>query len=174
MDPDNLLERPTFSITGTDNEFHHAVCNREVLVKSSHVNSMHWKLDFCFIPEQNSNLHNKWMGWDFYIPCDSSWANVQGGFLQSQLHPSSQFSVAQVNLLNRMQFSAFLLSREKMVMKRRAKKQPDWRRSNTLYRNTVCQSAIGLLLTERGWDIKHHWDICQGTYLIKSLCCRCS
>lgn len=97
MVPVHLLERPTISITGTDNEFHHAVCNRQVLVKSSHVDSMHWKLDFCFPLEQNSNLHHTWMGWDIYIPCDNSVANIQRGFWQSQLHPSSQFSMAQAN-----------------------------------------------------------------------------
>lgn len=48
-----LLERPTISITGTDNEFQHTVCDRQVLVKSSHVNSRHWKLGFCLLLEQN-------------------------------------------------------------------------------------------------------------------------
>lgn len=98
MVPVHLLKRPTIGMTGTDNEFHDTACNRQVLGKSSHVNSMHWKLDFCFLLKQNSNLHYKWKGWDIYTPSDSSLANAQRGFLQSQLHASSQFSVAQANL----------------------------------------------------------------------------
>lgn len=35
-------------------------------------------------------------------------------------------------------------------MKMKAKKKPDWKRSNTVHRTAGCQSAAGVLLPERG------------------------
>lgn len=56
----HLLERPKISKIDKGSRFYQAVYNRQVLMKSSHVSSMHLEpLDFCFLLEKNSSRHYK-------------------------------------------------------------------------------------------------------------------
>jgi len=56
----------------------------------------------------------------------------------------------------------------------KAKKKPDWKEPHTNHRPTGCQSASGVLLLEWRWNIKHHGDIWQRSYLVAKLTCQCS